>query len=277
MRWWSDCTANWREKWSKVRAERNRFKDEVKRLTAKLESGQLDHARIMKEVADLRAENERVVSREVNNFNATVTSDGATRLTVQENDRLLREISELRGENARLRTRMTSGDVAMTSSEGQLGKRSHHSATTLDRQIQTSLESSKSDKSTETLPMITPDVDFSVTSASYLMSASKTRHSGPNSALTSPANSNSDSGLPSSHCEVSSSSGQQSDERSVTTTAGSCSGTGAGVSGAGDSSGSSSQFSRFLTDAAALAEVEQANMLKFRLEEALKTVEVERR
>lgn len=24
MRWWSDCTANWREKWSKVRAERNR-------------------------------------------------------------------------------------------------------------------------------------------------------------------------------------------------------------------------------------------------------------
>ncbi|KAB5558752.1 hypothetical protein PHYPO_G00020880 [Pangasianodon hypophthalmus] len=28
MRWWSDCTANWREKWSKVRAERNRARDE---------------------------------------------------------------------------------------------------------------------------------------------------------------------------------------------------------------------------------------------------------
>ncbi|NXG89750.1 C102A protein, partial [Stercorarius parasiticus] len=28
MRWWSDCTANWREKWSKVRAERNRAREE---------------------------------------------------------------------------------------------------------------------------------------------------------------------------------------------------------------------------------------------------------
>uniref|UniRef100_A0A8C9WBI8 Coiled-coil domain-containing protein 102A n=1 Tax=Scleropages formosus TaxID=113540 RepID=A0A8C9WBI8_SCLFO len=32
MRWWSDCTANWREKWSKVRAERNRARDEVRQL-----------------------------------------------------------------------------------------------------------------------------------------------------------------------------------------------------------------------------------------------------
>ena len=32
MRWWSECTANWRDKWSKVRAERNKFKDELKRL-----------------------------------------------------------------------------------------------------------------------------------------------------------------------------------------------------------------------------------------------------
>uniref|UniRef100_G1QS18 Coiled-coil domain-containing protein 102A n=1 Tax=Nomascus leucogenys TaxID=61853 RepID=G1QS18_NOMLE len=29
MRWWSDCTANWREKWSKVRAERNRAREEL--------------------------------------------------------------------------------------------------------------------------------------------------------------------------------------------------------------------------------------------------------
>ncbi|NWR24193.1 C102A protein, partial [Emberiza fucata] len=29
MRWWSDCTANWREKWSKVRAERNRAREEA--------------------------------------------------------------------------------------------------------------------------------------------------------------------------------------------------------------------------------------------------------
>ena len=38
MRWWSECTANWRDKWSKVRAERNKFKDDLKRLTIKHEA-----------------------------------------------------------------------------------------------------------------------------------------------------------------------------------------------------------------------------------------------
>lgn len=38
MKWWSDCTANWREKWSKVRTERNKARDEAKQLRASLES-----------------------------------------------------------------------------------------------------------------------------------------------------------------------------------------------------------------------------------------------
>ena len=38
MRWWSDCTANWRDKWSKVRSERNRYKEEAKRLASRLEA-----------------------------------------------------------------------------------------------------------------------------------------------------------------------------------------------------------------------------------------------
>ena len=37
MRWWSDCTANWREKWSKVRAERNSAREEGKQLRIKLD------------------------------------------------------------------------------------------------------------------------------------------------------------------------------------------------------------------------------------------------
>lgn len=37
MRWWSDCTANWREKWSKVRAERNSAREEGRQLRMKLE------------------------------------------------------------------------------------------------------------------------------------------------------------------------------------------------------------------------------------------------
>jgi hypothetical protein len=38
MRWWSDCTANWREKWCEVRDERNKAKKEAKVLKAKLEA-----------------------------------------------------------------------------------------------------------------------------------------------------------------------------------------------------------------------------------------------
>ncbi|XP_076991379.1 coiled-coil domain-containing protein 102B isoform X4 [Tamandua tetradactyla] len=37
MRWWSDCTANWREKWSRVRAERNRAREEGRQLRIQLE------------------------------------------------------------------------------------------------------------------------------------------------------------------------------------------------------------------------------------------------
>ncbi|XP_045430424.1 coiled-coil domain-containing protein 102B isoform X6 [Pipistrellus kuhlii] len=37
MRWWSDCTANWREKWSKVRAERNSAREEGRQLRMELE------------------------------------------------------------------------------------------------------------------------------------------------------------------------------------------------------------------------------------------------
>lgn len=37
MRWWSDCTANWREKWSKVRNERNKAREETKQLNNKLD------------------------------------------------------------------------------------------------------------------------------------------------------------------------------------------------------------------------------------------------
>ncbi|XP_066871037.1 coiled-coil domain-containing protein 102B isoform X4 [Kogia breviceps] len=37
MRWWSECTANWREKWSKVRAERNSAREEGRQLRIKLE------------------------------------------------------------------------------------------------------------------------------------------------------------------------------------------------------------------------------------------------
>lgn len=47
MRWWSDCTANWREKWSKAREERNRARDECRRLRAELDTATADRATLV--------------------------------------------------------------------------------------------------------------------------------------------------------------------------------------------------------------------------------------
>ncbi|XP_044282211.1 coiled-coil domain-containing protein 102B [Varanus komodoensis] len=56
MRWWSDCTANWREKWSKVRAERNKAFEEGRQLKLKLEG-------LMKDLNVLKKINQGLVSR----------------------------------------------------------------------------------------------------------------------------------------------------------------------------------------------------------------------
>lgn len=58
MRWWSDCTANWREKWSKVRIERNRSREEAKILRAKLEMALKDCSSLRREKQAIEQENE---------------------------------------------------------------------------------------------------------------------------------------------------------------------------------------------------------------------------
>jgi len=47
MRWWSDCTANWREKWSKAREERNRARDECRRQRSDLDAATTDRAALV--------------------------------------------------------------------------------------------------------------------------------------------------------------------------------------------------------------------------------------
>ncbi|XP_023944244.2 coiled-coil domain-containing protein 102A [Bicyclus anynana] len=49
MRWWSDCTSNWRDKWTKVRNERNKARDEAKQFKNKVDA-------LTKEVAVLKTE-----------------------------------------------------------------------------------------------------------------------------------------------------------------------------------------------------------------------------
>ncbi|XP_066480536.1 coiled-coil domain-containing protein 102B [Tiliqua scincoides] len=58
MRWWSDCTANWREKWSKVRAERNRAREEGRELRLKLEATIKELSALKKINHGLLSENE---------------------------------------------------------------------------------------------------------------------------------------------------------------------------------------------------------------------------
>uniref|UniRef100_A0A672ZB07 Coiled-coil domain-containing protein 102A n=1 Tax=Sphaeramia orbicularis TaxID=375764 RepID=A0A672ZB07_9TELE len=58
MRWWSDCTANWREKWSKVRAERNRARDEVRQLRQRLDTLTKELTGVRRERQELTAEND---------------------------------------------------------------------------------------------------------------------------------------------------------------------------------------------------------------------------
>uniref|UniRef100_A0A3B3QNG8 Coiled-coil domain-containing protein 102A n=1 Tax=Paramormyrops kingsleyae TaxID=1676925 RepID=A0A3B3QNG8_9TELE len=60
MRWWSDCTANWREKWSKVRAERNRAREEVRQLRQRLDTLTKELTGVRRERQELAAENEQL-------------------------------------------------------------------------------------------------------------------------------------------------------------------------------------------------------------------------
>lgn len=60
MRWWSDCTANWREKWSKVRNERNAARDEAKALRAKLEIAVKDANTFKHDYQELELQNEQL-------------------------------------------------------------------------------------------------------------------------------------------------------------------------------------------------------------------------
>ncbi|KAM4792183.1 coiled-coil domain-containing protein 102B isoform 1-T2 [Cyanocitta cristata] len=64
MRWWSDCTANWREKWSKVRGERNKAREEARQLRIKLDT-------VIKELSVLKKINQDLVSEKENLENGT--------------------------------------------------------------------------------------------------------------------------------------------------------------------------------------------------------------
>lgn len=77
MRWWSDCTANWREKWSKVRAERNRARDEVRQLRQRLDTLTKELTSVRRERQELASENE-TLRQETLRSNHTTRPSSAT-------------------------------------------------------------------------------------------------------------------------------------------------------------------------------------------------------
>ncbi|XP_014793958.1 PREDICTED: coiled-coil domain-containing protein 102B [Calidris pugnax] len=85
MRWWSDCTANWREKWSKVRAERNKAREEARQLRIKLDS-------VVKELSMLKKINQGLVSEKENSENITAWK---TELSCSEISCIRRDLSQL--------------------------------------------------------------------------------------------------------------------------------------------------------------------------------------
>ena len=60
MRWWSDCTANWREKWGRVRAERNKLREETKIIIGRNEALTRELTSTKQEIEDHILENQSV-------------------------------------------------------------------------------------------------------------------------------------------------------------------------------------------------------------------------
>uniref|UniRef100_A0A915KBV7 Coiled-coil domain-containing protein 102A n=1 Tax=Romanomermis culicivorax TaxID=13658 RepID=A0A915KBV7_ROMCU len=70
MKWWAECTANWRQKWSNIRDERNKYRDEAKQLKSKCENLQAslnrtkeNCHRITEEKLDLQATLEKMIDQ----------------------------------------------------------------------------------------------------------------------------------------------------------------------------------------------------------------------
>lgn len=80
MKWWSDCTANWREKWSKVRNERNKTRDENKQLRSSLDAVmkesncyKREKSELESQIAQLKKEMEKIhmlLMKHAGQFNA---------------------------------------------------------------------------------------------------------------------------------------------------------------------------------------------------------------
>lgn len=87
MRWWSDCTSNWREKWSKVRNERNKAREENRQLRAKLDMCIKENNNLKREKEELINSNKtnKVGDKHIDLTNST-TSDASSSIASSNQD-----------------------------------------------------------------------------------------------------------------------------------------------------------------------------------------------
>lgn len=87
MRWWSDCTANWREKWSKVRTERNKVREELRILRTKLEVATKENGVLRRDKQEIEVELERTrIGGGAKNVGAVASSPACSIHSLPERD-----------------------------------------------------------------------------------------------------------------------------------------------------------------------------------------------
>ena len=60
MRWWSDCTANWRDKWGQVKNERNKAREDIKILKQRLDDANQEIYQLKRERNEFREGNSQL-------------------------------------------------------------------------------------------------------------------------------------------------------------------------------------------------------------------------
>lgn len=79
MRWWSDCTASWREKWTRAKSERDKARDENRQLKARLDEAWKELAAARREKHSLSKENERLrLKLGIRDDEVRASSEGST-------------------------------------------------------------------------------------------------------------------------------------------------------------------------------------------------------
>ncbi|KAM3177462.1 hypothetical protein ACTXT7_004491 [Hymenolepis weldensis] len=106
VRWWSDCTNNWREKWSCVRDERNHLREELRRTKLALTALQRQNEELIHRLDEFSMSEDRNDSQTLDHVPATPNPTDSSEKVEQ----LERENSELKDQLVLLTQRLSRSD-----------------------------------------------------------------------------------------------------------------------------------------------------------------------